>query len=136
MKLRVSKGFYYFLFLVGFVFTPIYGDLRKPVNGQELNYIHVLFEWDQEPDAEKYQIQVSETDSFDPILFTDSTTTPLFIDTAHIEWNQSYFWRMRPDNSNNIGKSRTIVEQIYNFKGKIIGCVGLQPGYLQRIATS
>ena len=109
MKLRVCKGFYYFLFLVEFVFTPIYGDLRKPVNGQELNYIHVLFEWDQEPDAEKYQIQVSETDSFDPILFTDSTTTHLFIDTAHIEWNQSYFWRMRPDNSNNIGKIERIV---------------------------
>ena len=104
MKLRVCKGFYYFLFLVGSVFTPIYGDLRKPVNGQELNYIHVLFEWDQEPDAEKYQIQVSETDSFDPILFTDSTTTPLFIDTAHIEWNKSYYWRMRPDNSTNIGQ--------------------------------
>ena len=70
-----------------------FGDLTRPLEGQVLNYIHILFEWDQELDAEKYQIQVSETDSFDLILFIDSTTTPLFIDTAHIEWNQSYFWR-------------------------------------------
>ncbi|SVC87372.1 uncharacterized protein METZ01_LOCUS340226, partial [marine metagenome] len=41
-----------------------FGDLILPSAGQELNYVHVLFEWEQEPDAEKYQIQVSQTESF------------------------------------------------------------------------
>jgi len=81
-----------------------FGDLTRPSAGQVLNYIHILFEWDQEPDAEKYLIQVSLTESFDPILFTDSSTTPLFIDTAHIEWSQSYHWRVRPVTNNNMGQ--------------------------------
>ena len=81
-----------------------FGDLILPSAGQELNYVHVLFEWEQEPDAEKYQIQVSQTESFDQILFTDSTTTTLFLDTSHIDWNGTYYWRIRQVNGNdNIG---------------------------------
>ena len=96
----MDKFFIIFVFMNAFGF----GDLIRPSGGQELNYIHILFEWDQEPDAEKYQIQFSQTESFDPILFTDSSTTPLFIDTAHFEWSQFYHWRVRPVNNNNMGQ--------------------------------
>jgi len=34
-------------------------ELNHPVNQQEISYIHVLFDWDQEPDAIGYNLQVS-----------------------------------------------------------------------------
>ena len=40
------------------------GNLIRPTDGEELNYIHVFFEWEQEPDAMGYNIQVSTDQSF------------------------------------------------------------------------
>ena len=82
--------------LIWFVALPCYASLQKPIDGQLLNYIHVLFEWDQEADASHYDLQVSESESFEPILFSTQTNIPLFILETDIDWEETYFWRVRP----------------------------------------
>ena len=39
------------------------GDLIRPSYGQELNYIHVVFEWKQKADATHYQLELIELNS-------------------------------------------------------------------------
>ena len=39
-------------------FSFIYGGLITPEDGATLNHIHVLFEWEQIPEADHYQIQM------------------------------------------------------------------------------
>ena len=56
------------LFTLLTVFTVCRADLLFPDKGQELNYIHVLFDWDQEPDAILYNLQISNLDSFNNII--------------------------------------------------------------------
>ena len=36
-------------------------DLLQPTNNAMLNYTHVLFEWDQEPNAVRYNLQVADS---------------------------------------------------------------------------
>jgi hypothetical protein len=47
------------LFTFFIISSNLFGGLLKPEDGDELNYIHVLFEWEQEPDAVAYQIEIS-----------------------------------------------------------------------------
>jgi len=73
--------------------------LLRPFNGQILNYIHVPFEWKQLPDNVGYTIQVSNTTSFDTIIFEKNEESTLHFDTNNLDWNQSYYWRIRPNYS-------------------------------------
>jgi len=70
------------------------GELMRPSHGQELNYVHVLFEWDQEPDAIFYQIELEDLNS-NQVVMIDSIRTNLFIETTNITWNKIYQWRVR-----------------------------------------
>ena len=56
----MKKILYILLLLANFV----YANLLKPENNAELNYIHVLFEWDQVYQAETYNFQLSTDQSF------------------------------------------------------------------------
>ena len=38
--------------------------LLKPYNNQIISYTHILFEWEQNPDASEYQIQLSNSATF------------------------------------------------------------------------
>ena len=89
-----------FILLSGLIISPCSASLQKPINGHFINYIHVLFEWDQEPNASHYEIQVAQTESFEPVLFSTQTNIPLFILNNYINWNGTYYWRVRPLNSN------------------------------------
>ena len=70
------------------------GDLIRPSYGQELNYIHVVFEWKQKPDATHYQLELIELNSNSTFLI-DSLKTNLFIDRSNVLWNKIYQWRVR-----------------------------------------
>ena len=70
------------------------GELIRPYQGQELNYIHVLFEWEQNPDVNHYQIELIELSSNSTFII-DSLSTNLFIDRSNISWNKVYQWRVR-----------------------------------------
>ena len=70
------------------------GELIRPYQGQELNYIHVLFEWEQNPDVNHYQIELIDLNS-NSTFIVDSLSTNLFIDKSNILWNKIYQWRVR-----------------------------------------
>ncbi len=58
-----------------------YAGLIKPENAQELNYIHVLFEWEQEPNTISYNLQVSDSPDFNNLIINIQNPTTMYIDT-------------------------------------------------------
>ena len=71
-------------------------SLLSPPNQSTLNRIHVLFEWEQYPEANSYQIQISKDINFDEILVDNNVYSLLYIDVDNINWDDSYFWRISP----------------------------------------
>jgi len=93
------------LFTLLIVFTLCRADLLFPEKGQELNYIHVLFDWDQEPNAILYNLQISSLESFNNIILDVHEETTLYIAKDTLEWESTYYWRVRPIyNNDNIGQ--------------------------------
>ena len=39
----------------------MFGTLVSPSDGDELNYIHILFEWEQQPGNDFYVLDISNT---------------------------------------------------------------------------
>ena len=71
--------------------TYAFGNLIRPENGTELSYIHVCFEWEQEPDAIEYNLQVSTQQSFNHILLDTNESTSVHIDKGHLNWDDDYY---------------------------------------------
>jgi len=72
--------------------------LVKPANGSTLNYIHVLFEWDEEPSASAYNLQVSQSNN---LIIDVEVSSLYFIAEENIDWETSFSWKVRPNNSEN-----------------------------------
>ena len=87
---------YLFLFQTLF-FTILNGGLVTPPNNSELNYIHVLFEWDQVPGASSYNIEIAYDSQFDEIIKVATVTSLVFIEEESIDWDLNYYWRVRPN---------------------------------------
>ena len=68
-------------------------QLKLPDNGSLLRKTHIMFSWEQEPEAIYYNLQVSN-DSEDLLDINESTT--VYIDTQTFQWNSTYYWRVRP----------------------------------------
>jgi hypothetical protein len=113
----MNKLYIAFIILV-FLPNNLVGDPIRPSNGQIINYTHVLFEWGQEPDAVQYHLQVSTDQSFNHIVFTDTSTITSFIDQGRLSWQENYYWRIRSlDNLNNLGSwSNPFIFQISSSK--------------------
>ena len=73
-----------------------FGNLIRPIHSDELNYIHVLFEWEQEPDVLSYNLQVSTDQTFNNIILDIDEISTVYIDVDHLNWDDIYFWRVRP----------------------------------------
>ena len=86
----------YLFFSLFLLFSIIKADLLKPYDGQSISYVHVLFEWDQEPDAIMYHIQLSTSSSFTNNLLDMNTSKLIHIYKDDINWNDTYYWRVRP----------------------------------------
>ena len=87
----------YIILIVTMTSISIAG-LVKPVNGSTLNYIHVLFEWEQESGASSYNLQVFQDNN----LIIDIMVSSLnFIADENIDWGNSYSWKVRPNNTDN-----------------------------------
>lgn len=84
--------FILFTFFISFLFA----DLLKPEDGDELNYIHVLFEWEQEPDAVAYQIEISSDPNFTSLIVSQIDSSLIYIEKELIEWESTYYWRVAP----------------------------------------
>jgi len=88
------------LFLLFVIMTSIsMAGLVKPANGSTLNYIHVLFEWEQESGASSYNLQVSQGNN--PPIIDIEASSLYFIVGENIDWGNSYSWKVRPNNSEN-----------------------------------
>ena len=83
-----------FLLLIGNSF--LMAELLKPYDDQYISYVHVLFEWEQEPDAQAYNIQLSLNPNFNNNLLDLNTSKLIYIYKNDINWNTEYFWRVRP----------------------------------------
>ena len=89
-----------------------------PVDGAQLNYTHVLFEWAQIEDAESYEIQISDSNNFSNILSTVTTQSLVYIEKNNIDWDGQYYWRLRGlDYEGNPGSWKLVRKFfIYNSK--------------------
>ena len=74
----------------------IYAELIRPKNGSELNYVHVLFEWEQEPDAIGYNLQVSNQMFFNDVILDVEESSTVYVDKDNFNWDDDYYWRVRP----------------------------------------
>tara|TARA_A100001011_G_scaffold308859_2_gene324689 strand:- start:32270 stop:34201 length:1932 start_codon:yes stop_codon:yes gene_type:complete len=81
------------LFIV--LFTFLRSELISPENNELLKTIHVWFEWKQEPDASQYNIQISRDPLFSNLIKDINITKPLYIEKNVLDWNTTYFWRVR-----------------------------------------
>ena len=62
------------LFYINIFFSQLNGEIILPANNSIINYVHVLFEWDQIPDTYEYRVQVSTASDFSQIV-TDTTVS-------------------------------------------------------------
>ena len=82
-------------FIVIILFSSFcFGNLIKPENAQELNYVYVLFEWEQEPDAVSYNLQVSDSPAFNNLIVDIQNPTTVYIDNENMNWSSTYYWRV------------------------------------------
>ena len=86
------KLFFIYILLISFS----YSSLNKPAIGENLRYIHILFEWDQEPDAISYNLQASTVSSFNNLILNIEQGITSYIDTENFVWDNDYYWRVRP----------------------------------------
>ena len=88
----VNKFIFFYLLNIGI----LYCALLKPYNGEYLNYIYIEFEWDQIPQADYYELQISHDLEFSNLVLDIDHSNTLFIDRASLEWDKTYYWRIRP----------------------------------------
>ena len=72
-----------------------FSDLLKP-DSATLTTIHVLFEWEQEPDAVEYNIQASNSISFNNLYINTNTENTVHIEKNAFDWENNVYWRVRP----------------------------------------
>ena len=88
---------YFFLILV--FSTTAWSALIHPINQIKLNYIHVKFEWDSITEDSDYSFELSNLSDFSNILISANTNETYIIDKNNINWESSYFWRVKSDNT-------------------------------------
>ena len=73
----------------------INAELIHPPNGGELTYVHVLFEWEEVPEATGYEFQLSGSNYFSTPLVITNTSDLFYIEMDNINWESNYYWRVR-----------------------------------------
>jgi hypothetical protein len=74
----------------------IRGELLTPGDGETLNHIYVLFEWEQVSEAEYYELQIAEDGSFSESLVAIEDNSLVYVEKDIIDWDNTYYWRVRP----------------------------------------
>ena len=72
------------------------GQLITPIDNAHLNHIHVLFEWEQIPEASSYELQLSQDPEFSNDVNQVSNNSLVHVEREIIDWGHTYFWRVRP----------------------------------------
>ena len=87
-----------FLLLIIISISQLFADLIHPPDGSELNYIHVMFQWNTVEGSTEYNFQLSSTNDFTSPLVSTNTTDLFYIEKDAIGWESQYFWRVRAIN--------------------------------------
>ena len=90
-------------YLLFFLLNSLYAvQLLSPNNNATLNYTHVLFEWEQDNDVNTYTIYLdTDTNFSNPIIVNNNSL--IYIDTNNLNWNTTYYWKVRPEYKNESG---------------------------------
>ena len=88
--------FRYNFILFMFITSLVSAELLTPANEAELNYIHVLFEWEQEPDASIYLVEISTDSDFSNPETSQNESSLIYIEKEIIDWQNTYYWRVCP----------------------------------------
>ena len=83
-----------YLFII-FLFNFLFSVILRPENNSQVSYTHVLFEWEQIHNATSYEIQISSDDQFTNTLVSEIVSSLIYIDKENLDWNSTYFWRIR-----------------------------------------
>ena len=78
----------YFI-IISLLSSLVYAGLIKPDNGQTLNYIHILFEWEQLPNVIGYNIQASEQFNFNSLILDRDEVSTVYVDESNFDWNDN-----------------------------------------------
>ena len=93
--------------------------LNTPANGLNNISTSVILKWNAHVNAESYNVQVSKSPSFTPLVINESTTAnEFFVDG--LEQETLYYWRVTP--SNRCGSGITNNSIVYTFSTGIVLC--------------
>ena len=76
-------------------------QLLYPINDSQLNYIYILFQWENQEDSVYYKIQLSEDQNFENVVVESQETQLFYFEKENIEWNKLYYWRVGQKDDNN-----------------------------------
>ena len=83
------------------LFCSLSANLLKPYDNQIISYSHILFEWEQNPNAINYHLQISDSQNFQNGFIANIITDQIVhIYDDEIQWNETYYWRVRDIYSN------------------------------------
>ncbi|GEM_PF-538232 len=95
-----------------------FDDVRYnfPEDEQEDILLNPIFGWQRVPTAQEYLVQLSEDDSFDALLFSQ-TTSELTLQSPELQPATTYFWSVTPINDCLEGEP-----EIQTFTTEILDC--------------
>ena len=86
------------LIFITSILSVLNADLIQPTNYSALYHTYVQFEWEQIPSTDRYQLMVSNNDSFTDVVINVTDQTLVYIDRENIEWSSQYYWKVRKHN--------------------------------------
>ena len=108
------------ILIVILIFSFSFADLLKPVDNITLNQTHVKFEWEQEPNAAFYVLDLSDDSNIDQnCIVCDQYIgeSLIYIEKELIEWNTTYYWKVIA--YTNDGQSNLIGTSSFNTNNTI-----------------
>ena len=85
-----KKLLFSFFIIISFCFA----DILKPANNAYLRATHILFEWEQEPNAIEYNIRFF--DSGNSLILDTFEESTVYIEKNIFNWDSQYYWQVRP----------------------------------------
>ena len=85
----------YFISILILLSVSFAGQI-SPEDNAELNYRHVLFEWEQVPNASEYQISIMSLSTAQWVTVTTESLQYILSDLTFLNWQNYYIWNVTP----------------------------------------
>ena len=105
-------------FLIYVLIASILFPIIKPENNTTINYIHVLFEWEEISNVSEYNLIVTSNNT---TILNTTTSNFYYVEEQNINWETNYAWKVC-DSSN----SSICTEEYYFTTGAEIELENLQ----------